>query len=120
MTRQQTHPRWPNAVAAAAWVVIGLVVVRMASGGGSLVGFEYVLSGAPPIMVAGGALLLVGAIVLVYGFAVDATWAWRASMGAALLGIAFGLVAGVVGHASAWILTAAAVVALWVGWRQRA
>jgi hypothetical protein len=103
-----------------AWVVIGLVVVRMASGGGTLVGFEYVLSGAPPVMVVGGALLLAAAVVLVYGFAVDAAWAWRASVGAGALAIAFGLAAAAVGHTSAWILTVAAIVALWVGWRQRA
>ena len=120
MTRPRTHPRWPSAIAAAAWVVIGVVVVRMASGGGTLVGFEYVLTGAPPVMVVGGALLLAAAIVLVYGFAVDAGWAWRTSIGAALLAVAFGLVAGVLGHTSAWFLIAAAIVALWIGWRQRA
>jgi hypothetical protein len=120
VTRPRTHPRWPSAIAAVAWVVIGVVVVRMASGGGTIVGFQYVLTGAPPIMVVGGALLLAGAVALVYGFAVDAGWAWRASVGAGALAVAFGLAAGVVGHASAWILTAAAIVAIWVGWRQRA
>lgn len=120
MTRPRTHPRWPSVIAAAAWIVIGGVVVRMASGGGTPGGFEYVLSSEPPAIVVGGALVLAGAIVLVYGFAVDARWAWRASTVAGALAVTFGLVAGVVGHASALILTVAAIVALWVGSRQRA
>lgn len=119
MTRPRTHPRWPSAIAAAAWFVIGIIVVRMASGGGSLTGVAFVLTDTPPVMVAGGALLLVGAIVLVGGFAVDAPWAWRASTVVGALAVAFGLIVGVVGHETAWVLVAAAIVALLVGWRQR-
>ena len=107
---------WPR-ILAAAWVVVGVILIRMASGGGTLVGLEYVLNEAPlPAVLAGGTLLL-AAIVLVAAFARDAAWAWRASAGVAVVAIAFCVVVGLRGHESAWLLGGAAIVALWIGWR---
>ncbi len=114
-----TSPRgWSSVVSAGAWLVIAVVIVRMASGGGSIAGFDYVVRKAP-LAAVGGAALLLAAVALIAGFLSGAAWATRLSAVAGIAAIIFGLVLGVRGHDSAWVLIAAALVALLIGWRER-
>jgi hypothetical protein len=107
-------------ISAGAWSVIALVIVRMASGGGTLAGFDYVVREAPWLAVLTGTVLVAVAIALVVGFLVETGWAPTVSVVAGAIALPFGLVLGFRGHDSAWVLTAAALIAVWFGWRQRA
>ena len=108
---------WRGALSAACWLVVAVVLVRMASGGGTVDGLNYVVDRAPAWALVGGAVLLVSAVGLVLAFALGASRARTASAVAAIIAIAFAVMAGLSGHESSWILGAAAAVALVVAVR---
>ena len=115
MTGPSVHRRRSSVISAGAWSVIALVIVRMASGGGTLTGFDYVVREAPWLAILTGTVLVAVAIALVVGFLVEAGWAHRVSVVAGAIALPFGLVLGFRGHDSAWVLTAAALIAIWFG-----
>jgi hypothetical protein len=120
MTGPSVPRRWSNVVSAAAWFVIALVIVRIASGGGTLDGLDFVVRAEPRLAVLVGAVLVAVAIILIGGFLFGAGWARRVSVVAGAIAVMFGLVLGYRGHESAWVLAAAALIALAVDWRQSA
>jgi|GEM_PF-3489268 len=98
----------------ASWVVIAAIVLRIASGGGSLVGLRFVLDTEPLIVVMVGSGLLVAAGIVVVGMARRSAWAARASDVLAALAVPGFLLLLGEGHDSAafGVLTAATALAL--------
>jgi hypothetical protein len=105
-------------VSALAWLVVAAVLVRMASGGGTLTGLDYVLTEAPTLVIVAGTALLIAAVVLFVALLGGLSAAPRASLIAAVPAIAFGVAAGIVHHESGWVLAGAAVVAVAIGIRE--
>lgn len=104
-----------RAAIVACWLVIGGLVVRIASGGGSLVGFGYVLQTEPFAVVLIGTGLLAIAIAVVASLVRRSDSAWRASTLAAILVLPGWLLLYVNGHDSAVLGALAAGAALWLG-----
>lgn len=97
-------------VSLAGWVVVVAVFGRIASGGGSLTGFGYVLVTEPVVVVLVGALVLICAAVAVYALVRDRPWAWHASRFGATVTMLGGLLLFLGGHDSAVLAGLAAIV----------
>lgn len=91
----------------------------MASGGWSLEGVDYVLSGAPLWAIVGGFGILIASLALVAAFVVDARWASGLSAVVGIAALFFAVVLIPRGHGSAWFLGAAALVATALAIRDR-
>ncbi|MFP5343063.1 MAG: hypothetical protein ACLGIJ_09080 [Candidatus Limnocylindria bacterium] len=114
------HPRahpapLARAAIVACWIAIGGLVVRIGSGGGSLIGVGYVLRTEPLAVVLIGAGLLAVAIAVVAGLVRRTDGAWRTSTIAALLVLPGWLLLYADGHDSAVLGALAACAALWLG-----
>lgn len=96
------------------WIVIAAIVLRMASGGGSLGGLRFVLDTEPLIVVMVGSGLLVASGIVVVGMARRSAWAARASDVLAALAVPGFLLLLGEGHDSAafGVLAAATALAL--------
>ena len=91
----------------------------MASGGWSLEGAGYVLTEAPRWAVVGGIGLLVASVALIVAFLADARWAAQVSAVVGVAALVFAVVLIPRGHASAWFLGGAALVAVVMAVRGR-
>lgn len=99
-------------VIAAAWIVIAAVVLRIASGGGSLVGVRFVLGTEPLLVVLAGSGLLAAAGAVLVGMARRRAWTSKLSDAAAVLAVPGFLLLLGEGHDSAIFGIGAAAVAL--------
>lgn len=101
-----------RAAVAAAWLTIAAVVLRIASGGGSLIGVRFVLDTEPLLVVLVGCGLLAAAGAVLIGTARRHDWATRVSDVAAVLAVPGFLLLLAEGHDSAVFGIVAAAVAL--------
>jgi len=97
------------------WVVIGAVMVRVLSGGGTLTGVDFVLGTEPAVLVA----LLLGSLVVgvlaIVGLVLDRSWAWDVSNAGATIALVTSVLLELDGHDSANLAVIAAVVVLAIG-----
>ncbi len=96
----------------ACWIVIAAIVLRIASGGGSLVGVRFVLETEPFLLVLVGSGLLAASGVVIVGMVCQRAWAPRASDVLAALAVPAFLLVLTEGHDSGVFGIVAAATAL--------
>lgn len=97
------------------WLAIAVVVLRIVSGGGSLMGVGYVLATEPRIAITTGAVVLITATVVSIALAQGRPWAWRASRVGAAAALAGSVILVIDDHSSGLLAAAAAGLALAIG-----
>lgn len=100
-----------RSITIACWAVIAAVLLRIASGGGSLTGLGYVLRTEPALAVAAGAFSLITGAVVVLALVRGWWWAWAASRLGATIALAASVILVLGGHDSAVLAAAGAIVA---------
>ncbi len=99
----------------AGWIVIMAVVARIASGGGTLRGVNFVLLTEPLVAVLAGAMTLLAAAVALFDLLRARPGAWRLSIGGGLVALVTHGLLYLVGHESALLGAAAAVLVIGAG-----
>ena len=107
--------RFARVFAALGWVAVVGLLLRVASGGGTMRGIGYVITTEPPLVVAFVAASLVVAIVAIVVLIREASWAWRFSTAGAGLALATSVVLAVGGHDSAILAVLVSGLLLAVG-----
>ena len=107
--------RTARIIAVVGWVVFAGVLIRVASGGGTLRGVGYVLGTESPLLVVLLAASLVSGTLAIFAFVRDMPSAWTISSAGAGIALATSVLLGLDGHQSAVLAALAAGLVLLVG-----
>lgn len=100
-----------RSVSLLSWLVVVAVMLRVLSGGGTLVGVGYVLSTESPVLLAFVAATFLVAAAAIISIARDHAGAWTNAWKRALLALTGAVVLWIAGHESAVFAIAAASLA---------
>lgn len=107
--------RTARIIAVVGWVVFGGVLLRVASGGGTLRGVGYVLGTESPVVVLLLAASLISGSLAIFALVRDLPSAWAISSAGAGIALATSALLGIDGHRSALLAALASGLVLLVG-----
>ena len=107
--------RMARVIAVVGWVVFGGVLLRVASGGGTLRGVGFVLGTESPLVVVLLAASLISGSLAIFALVRDMPSAWTISSAGAGIALATSGLLGLGGHRSALLAALASGVVLLVG-----